>query len=74
MRTECPTGDFDPRKVELFRTADWKRNPLDTLTQVDELLAGYGLEVVLVDMWSDEHVFRIVPRLPAPQHGGDAKP
>jgi hypothetical protein len=63
MRTERPTKDFDPTEGGLFRTADWKAGPHTVLTQVDELLAEHDLEIVMIDMRTDEYVFRIAPRL-----------
>jgi hypothetical protein len=63
MRTERPTGNFEPLEEELFRVADWKAGPHTVLTQVDELLAEHDLEIVMIDMRTDEYVFRIAPRL-----------
>jgi hypothetical protein len=49
----------EEKNMDQVRMVDWKESPEDVLFVVDEQLAEFGLEVVLVDLGSDMYVWRI---------------
>jgi hypothetical protein len=44
------------------RLIDWKESPGDVLEVVDDQLAEYGLEVIIIDLGGDTYVWRIEKR------------
>lgn len=66
MRTE-PMPPWDEREEFLnahCRTADHRAPPHQVLENINDQLAAFGLEVVLIDSGSDEYVWRVA-KIPA---------
>lgn len=63
-----PMPEFDPEddnEIPAGATqCDWKANPEDVLTEVDQQLAGLGFEIVLYEADGDYYAWKIVPKAP----------
>lgn len=44
---------------ETFAVVDWKTGPADVLEEVSELLAPYGLRILLADTQDDSYRFKV---------------